>query len=113
MDSGEIEVFNAYRVQHNNSRGPFKVIIARLAGLCQAVLQHTNLAAAAANAAGAAALIIADMALEQPQVVLCLCATELLGEKGFWQMHSHVAKCGELFGGMGVYTTIPALCSSQ
>eukprot|EP00775_Hariotina_reticulata_P006184 gene6184-6422_t len=24
MDSGEIEVFNAYRVQHNNSRGPFK-----------------------------------------------------------------------------------------
>jgi hypothetical protein len=25
MDSGEIEVFNAYRVQHNNSRGPFKV----------------------------------------------------------------------------------------
>jgi hypothetical protein len=21
---GEIEVFNAYRVQHNNSRGPFK-----------------------------------------------------------------------------------------
>jgi len=26
MDSGEIEVFNAYRVQHNNSRGPFKVV---------------------------------------------------------------------------------------
>lgn len=24
MDSGEVEVFNAYRVQHNNSRGPFK-----------------------------------------------------------------------------------------
>jgi len=24
MDSGEIEVFEAYRVQHNNSRGPFK-----------------------------------------------------------------------------------------
>lgn len=24
MDSGEIEVFNAYRVQHNNSRGPYK-----------------------------------------------------------------------------------------
>lgn len=24
MDNGEIEVFNAYRVQHNNSRGPFK-----------------------------------------------------------------------------------------
>ncbi|GBG00463.1 glutamate dehydrogenase, partial [Raphidocelis subcapitata] len=23
-DNGEIEVFNAYRVQHNNSRGPFK-----------------------------------------------------------------------------------------
>lgn len=25
MDNGEIEVFNAYRVQHNNSRGPYKV----------------------------------------------------------------------------------------
>mmetsp|Transcript_11863 Transcript_11863/g.25473 ORF Transcript_11863/g.25473 Transcript_11863/m.25473 type:complete len:449 (-) Transcript_11863:687-2033(-) len=24
MDNGEIEVFNAYRVQHNNSRGPYK-----------------------------------------------------------------------------------------
>eukprot|EP00878_Enallax_costatus_P000638 GHUV01000741.1.p1 GENE.GHUV01000741.1~~GHUV01000741.1.p1 ORF type:complete len:451 (+),score=119.24 GHUV01000741.1:190-1542(+) len=24
MDSGEIEVYNAFRVQHNNSRGPFK-----------------------------------------------------------------------------------------
>ena len=24
MDNGEIEVYNAYRVQHNNSRGPFK-----------------------------------------------------------------------------------------
>lgn len=23
-DSGEIEIFNAYRVQHDNSRGPFK-----------------------------------------------------------------------------------------
>ena len=25
MDNGEIEVYNAYRVQHNNSRGPYKV----------------------------------------------------------------------------------------
>ena len=24
LDNGEIEVFNAYRVQHNNSRGPYK-----------------------------------------------------------------------------------------
>lgn len=24
-DNGEIEMFNAYRVQHDNSRGPFKV----------------------------------------------------------------------------------------
>ena len=24
MDNGEVEVFNAYRVQHNNSRGPYK-----------------------------------------------------------------------------------------
>ena len=24
LDNGEVEVFNAYRVQHNNSRGPFK-----------------------------------------------------------------------------------------
>ena len=23
-DNGEIEIFNAYRVQHDNSRGPFK-----------------------------------------------------------------------------------------
>ncbi len=25
MDDGQIEVYNAYRVQHNNSRGPYKV----------------------------------------------------------------------------------------
>ena len=24
MDSGEVESFNAYRVQHNNFRGPYK-----------------------------------------------------------------------------------------
>jgi glutamate dehydrogenase/leucine dehydrogenase len=24
MDNGKIEVFNAYRVQHNNARGPYK-----------------------------------------------------------------------------------------
>lgn len=24
LDNGEVEVFNAFRVQHNNSRGPYK-----------------------------------------------------------------------------------------
>ena len=31
MDNGQIEVFNAYRVQHNNSRGPYKVRAAPVA----------------------------------------------------------------------------------
>jgi glutamate dehydrogenase (NAD(P)+) len=26
LDNGQIEVYNAYRVQHNNSRGPYKVL---------------------------------------------------------------------------------------